>query len=284
MTLAAELDRRGADAGPAIFYADQSKAFEPMSHAWMDQVMARWGFPRWLRRALMALTKGRKVRAGVMGGVGPARTLLRSLGMGGPASPFCWNMAYDPIVEYVAKSLGIDCPTFVDDLAANCKRVGQTLLAQLLLIAAGRAAGLLTETHECAWVMLDSIRPEAAAALAHLGADVQEGDGIVIKGLPPRSCSGSWMPLFPTAGRRGEGSAVSLADAGSNLLSSPGASMADGETSLSSHPTGRDRCRKSGRTSESQWCPPIAAMTPSSSCGYKQNGLRPASGTAPFKR
>ena len=36
--------------------------------------------------------------------------------MGGPASPFLWAVAYDPIVAGVAAASGAPCPTYVDDL------------------------------------------------------------------------------------------------------------------------------------------------------------------------
>ena len=75
------------------------------------------------------------------------RTLARSLGMGGAASPSGSCLAYDPISKAVGAALTIPRPTYVDDLAALVRHPRQCQLALILLLAAGRCAGLHVETH-----------------------------------------------------------------------------------------------------------------------------------------
>ena len=80
----------------AVVFADQDKAFERMSWAWLCSVLRGWGLPPWLCGAFLGLFMFRVVRTMVLGFLGPPRTLRRSLGMGGTASPLGWNIGYDP--------------------------------------------------------------------------------------------------------------------------------------------------------------------------------------------
>ena len=97
--------------------------------------------------------------------------------MGGPASPFTWNLTYDPIIHVLAKALGIDCPTFVDDLAGNCRSPGELFLLQILLIVVCRPAGLLAETHSCAWLELQEPHPRVREVLSRLPLHYEETMG-----------------------------------------------------------------------------------------------------------
>ena len=107
--------------------------------------------------------------------------------MGRPASPFTWNVTYDPIIFILALALGIECPTYVDDLAGNCRGIGELFLLQILLLVVCQAAGLLAETHSCCWLRLHAAHPQTRAALARLPLQFREGDDgtLDIKGLPP---------------------------------------------------------------------------------------------------
>ena len=109
--------------------------------------------------------------------------------MGGTASPFCWNLVYDPIITILSEALGMACPTSVDDLAAMCERVGEAILVQFLLIVAGQAAGLLTETHTCEKLEVTGADTHKLETLKPLGVDVRvsnDGTCHMITGLPPR--------------------------------------------------------------------------------------------------
>ena len=148
---------------PAILFADQSKAFERVSHAWLAEVLRRWGLPGWLRWAVMALVAGRAVRGVACGRLGPRRVLYCSIGMGGTASALVWCVAYDPVVAAVAAVAGCACPTYVDDTAALVRGPRQVWVAEIALMAATRCAGLHVDGHTCtALVLLDG--PEADAA------------------------------------------------------------------------------------------------------------------------
>ena len=147
---------------PATVFADQSKAFERISLDWIHRVLQGWRLPRWLLRGVARLLTGRAVCASGPRGRGPLRTLLRSLGMGGPPSPLLWAMGYDPIVEGLAVAMSIGVPTYVDDLAANVFGPRQAIGAELFLMAASHAAGLHMDCHTCEWL-------EAAAVTVRAG-------------------------------------------------------------------------------------------------------------------
>ena len=76
------------------------------------------GFPEWARNAIMALVIPRAVRQAGRGRLGPWRHLRRSIGIGGIASLFIWNLVFDPVVVAMRRAVGARAPTYVDDLAA----------------------------------------------------------------------------------------------------------------------------------------------------------------------
>ena len=82
----------------------------------------------------MGVTAHRKVAAAIGNWLGPLRALLRGMGMGGPASPLLWNAGFDPILVALADALGLDCPTYVDDLMALVWGPQQALEAEILLL------------------------------------------------------------------------------------------------------------------------------------------------------
>ena len=61
--------------------------------------------------------------------------------MGGPASPRLWNLGFDPIVVALSAALGIECPTYVDDLLALVWSLQEALESEVLLMVLGHAAG-----------------------------------------------------------------------------------------------------------------------------------------------
>eukprot|EP00972_Heterocapsa_arctica_P011199 1641070-Heterocapsa_arctica.AAC.1 len=60
--------------------------------------------------------------------------------MGGPASPFLWNLAYDPIVFALHVAAKVVPPTYVDDLAALAHGAEHTMRTELCLVVAGKLA------------------------------------------------------------------------------------------------------------------------------------------------
>jgi hypothetical protein len=134
---------------PAVHLDDQSKAFERVGHLWLLLVLQAWRMPLWCIRSFLGLCMLRLVQACILGRLGPLRLVRRSIGMGGPASPFLWCLAFDPIVVAVAMTVGLVPPTYVDDLAALAFGPAQVRRAQLFLVAVGSVAGLATEMHHC---------------------------------------------------------------------------------------------------------------------------------------
>ena len=73
--------------------------------------------PHWIVCTFLTLTFARGVRSIISGRLSALRMLRCGLDMGGPALPFLWNLAYDPIVVGLADACLARCPTYVDDLA-----------------------------------------------------------------------------------------------------------------------------------------------------------------------
>ena len=67
--------------------------------------------------------------------------------MDGPASPFLWNLACDPIVTELPAAIGAPCPAYIDDLSGIA--VGHVQAARLLvrLPVLCHAAGLAMHFH-----------------------------------------------------------------------------------------------------------------------------------------
>ncbi len=90
--------------------------------------------------------------------------------MGGPASPLCWTIGYDPVVWALSQIIGRRCPTYVDDLAALLAGPRETALASVSILAAGHCAGLRIETHSCQWLRATRLHPEDFSTLEALTA------------------------------------------------------------------------------------------------------------------
>ena len=145
----AHAGRAGLRTCPAVVLADQSKAFERMGMAWLRKVMDGWKFPTWVREAFNSLLKARGVGACIGGVLGCVRALARGLGMGNTPSPFLWRFGYDPIIFAVHEATGVKPPTYVDDLSALVWGPEQTLAVEIIVMAAGHAAGVRIDAHSC---------------------------------------------------------------------------------------------------------------------------------------
>ena len=172
--------------GRATLFSDEAQAFERLSLAWFTAVLARWGLPVRVRRSFLALVCDRCVRTLGAGGRGPIRRLLRSLGMGGTASPLGWGMAFDPVVEIVGTTVGVRRPTYVDDMMCLTDGAERTVKAFVVLLFAGHAAGLLVRVHACRWLRIETPTPSVRALLADLPVEVAWDDGAaLVRGLTP---------------------------------------------------------------------------------------------------
>ena len=170
----------------AVFFADQNKAFERIALQWLRLTLHGWGLPQWLVNALLALVEERSVQYRRGNYKGPVRRLLRSVGMGGTASPLLWCIGYDPIIAGTASVAGAPCPTYVDDLASLLRAAAQTLRVAIFLPWASWAAGLEVATHHCRGLHFaqppDRLRAHCASlpVRAHCSQD-----GMRVTGLPP---------------------------------------------------------------------------------------------------
>ena len=84
--------------------------------------------PLWMMIAFFSLVAGRSVRAYIAGRLGTQRQLLCGTGMGGPASMFVWNIAYDPVIVGTSDAAKAPCPTCSGDLNGHVVGPGQAHL------------------------------------------------------------------------------------------------------------------------------------------------------------
>ena len=177
---------RGSRAqGPAVILADQAQAFETIGLAWLVLVLRAWELPPWAITGFMDVTADRQVVAAIGRWLGPRRLLHRGMGMGGPASPLLWNAGFDPIIVALADALGVECPTFVDDLMAEVWGPQEALEAEVLLLFLGAAAGLRVETHHCQRIRAEGLSPADLTVLRTAPLRiVPDGTGHVLSGLP----------------------------------------------------------------------------------------------------
>ena len=184
----------------AVLLADQKQAFERLSIRWFKRVLDGWQFPIWVRRSFMALVESRSVTAA--GQIGVLRRLLRSIGMGGAASPSSWGIAYDPIVEGMFRAIGVEAPTYVDDLAGLINGPAQAMRASYYLIWASWAAGLEVSTHTCCRPTYASDSHELRTACARLPVKTWLSDDGCrhVAGIPPTIMRTLIGEIWPTGG------------------------------------------------------------------------------------
>ena len=184
----------------AVLLADQKQAFERLSIRWFKRVLDGWQFPLWVRRSFMALVESRSVTAA--GQIGVLRRLLRSIGMGGTASPLSWGIAYDPIVEGMFRAIGVEAPTYVDDLAGLINGPAQAMRASYYLIWASWAAGLEVSTHTCCRLTYASDSHELRTACARLPIKTWLSDDGCrhVAGMPPTIMRTLIAEIWPTGG------------------------------------------------------------------------------------
>ena len=170
----------------AAFFADQNKVFERVAIQWAASLLAGRGFPLRLTRSLLGLRQRRAARFLRDTYKGPLRELLRSVDIGGTASPLLWCPSYDLVIAATANVAGARCPTYVDDLAALLTGARQALQVAVFLPWVSRAIGLLIATHACCTLFVSEVIPALKAALATLPVDWREGRlRVRVTGLTP---------------------------------------------------------------------------------------------------
>ena len=158
-----------------------------------------WDLPLPTICAFLFCCTGRSVCSSIFGQIGPPRRLLRSVGMGGPASPFLWAIGFDPILHFLCAVLQCDSPTYVDDLAALIRGPAQLLLAQVSLLALSKLAGLNIRGASPSWLASPSHNSLIQHILAPLPVVVTPDatGGCHIHGLPAPLLVSLLTPLLP---------------------------------------------------------------------------------------
>ena len=140
----------------------------------------------WLLNAAMSLVLHRATKSSASGPDSPWLEVLCGLGMGSPAAPLFWAIAYDPVPAGMLSALGIPAPTYVDDLAALVKGAEMATRAAWFLLCASKAIGLKLSCHKC-----DVLR---ATKITRDG-----WDAIAILPVYPAQSQGSWsLPGLPS--------------------------------------------------------------------------------------
>eukprot|EP00969_Alexandrium_andersonii_P319953 14136129-Alexandrium_andersonii.AAC.1 len=79
--------------------------------------------------------------------------------MGGPIKPFLWCLAFDPVVTAVHSATLAPVPTYVDDEAVLVATLLGLWRASLVVLSAGRAAGLVVALHQCRGAVISGLEP-----------------------------------------------------------------------------------------------------------------------------
>ena len=111
-------------------------------------------------------------------------------------------MAYDPIVEGMFRALGIEAPTYVDDVAGLLNGPEQAIRASFYLIWASWAAGLEVSTHTCRRLTYSEGSTGLRSACANLPVNtwLDENGRRHVTGLPPALLRSLIGQLWPEGG------------------------------------------------------------------------------------
>ena len=151
--------------------------------------MRRLKFPTWIVTSFIALIADSRVCTRVGGSLSKAGLLPCGAGMGVPAYPFLWNLAYDPLVLNVADGACARCPSYVDDLCGLAVGPAHANRLLILLTAAGHAAGLRMDMHQRSTLHATPGRQEAARLFRRFPARILSApgrghDAFTIHGVP----------------------------------------------------------------------------------------------------
>ena len=134
---------------------DQMKAYENLCVLFLLRVLQAMGAPAWVTLVVTLWLRPRQVRILVERYLGPLIDLARSLGMGGPAAPMLWDVAYDVIVSFVAGTPGVICsPTYADDMGMVARSLRAIAATQFLMLWFQWVAGLQVAQHKCAHLLI----------------------------------------------------------------------------------------------------------------------------------
>ena len=100
-----------------LFLLDTAKAFDSIDHAWVEGVLAKAAFPTWFRNFVKGSLSGVKVAP--FFGEDPTDwiPIERGVKQGCPLSPLLFLVAYDPLLESLARNPKIRLFAFADDIA-----------------------------------------------------------------------------------------------------------------------------------------------------------------------
>ena len=83
----------------ALALLDIRKAFDSVSHDWLDLVMESAGFPAYFRRAVRTVTSGGCARVRINGYLSDPLPIRRGVRQGCPLSPMLFAVAMDPVLR-----------------------------------------------------------------------------------------------------------------------------------------------------------------------------------------
>ena len=100
-----------------LFLLDTAKAFDSIDHAWIDAVLTKAAFPPWFRNFVKGSLS--EVKVAPFFGEDPTDwiPIERGVKQGCPLSPLLFLVAYDPLLEALARNPDIRLFAFADDIA-----------------------------------------------------------------------------------------------------------------------------------------------------------------------
>jgi len=145
---------------------DQMKANEMLCVRLLVKVLQALHVPQWIVILTLARLQPRGVRIRVDQYIGLVIWLARSLGMGGPAVPMFWDIAYDVVVTFIQAIPGvIGAPTYADDMQLVGTSLRSLACTQTLMLWFQSVSGLAIAQHSCM----------SANFAVHRGQELQAG-------------------------------------------------------------------------------------------------------------
>lgn len=125
-----------------LFLLDTAKAFDSIDHSWITAVLARVGFPPWVRNFVKGSLSNVKVAPFFGDGLLDWISIDRGVKQGCPLSPLLFIIAYDPLIFHLARDPNIKLFVFADDIAIITNSVSDIAPSLLLITSFSNVSGL----------------------------------------------------------------------------------------------------------------------------------------------
>ena len=115
-----------------VLFLDTAKAFDSIDHSFIHAILAKAGFPLWVRNIIKGFLHEVKVYPTVGADLGPI-SVCRGVKQGCPLSPLLFALCFDVLLRKLRYISGHSAFAFADDMAACARKLG-TLVKVLNVI------------------------------------------------------------------------------------------------------------------------------------------------------